>query len=582
MPPVRDDGAGTPRDRTGRGPARSGTYRAALAQRQLRWLVVSFGLHAVVGWTAMVVLVVAVVESTGSVGWAGAITATRFVASLVASPHSGVLAERFGARAVLVGVNLAAATVVVVLAFMAAGGAGPLPVVAVSALFAFAVTPAYPATAAAIPTMVPERDLAAANGLVTLVENLSVFAGPAVAAGLLAATGPSEALAVNAVLLVLSAAAAVPLAALRHRRPPADVVTEGLLRQALVGFGIVGRNPSAMLLIGFGSATSLVYGVETVLLVEIGADRIDAGSEGYGLLMAALGVGGIVAVPLVTALIRGGRLAGVMSLGTAVYAAPLVLFVAVGRPGTALVIQVLRGAGTLVVDVLAATALQRAVAPWALARVFGVYVTCYTAATAVGAGVGALLLQVAGLDTTLVVVAAATTAAVLLALPATRGIDRDAAERLERLEPRIELLEGLGLLASASRLTLERLAGAAVELRVPAGDRIVTEGATADRFYVIASGTVQVSARGEGDVAQVLRTMGPGEAFGEIGLLQRIGRTASVDALEPATLLAIAGEDLLDGLAGAGTSSSFLDLARARLALTHPSHDWSDRVEADG
>jgi CRP-like cAMP-binding protein len=59
--------------------------------------------------------------------------------------------------------------------------------------------------------------------------------------------------------------------------------------------------------------------------------------------------------------------------------------------------------------------------------------------------------------------------------------------------------------------------------------------------------------------------------FGEIGVLQRISRTATVSALTDCDCLAIQGSALLEALNSTPPSSSLMENARSRLALTHPS-----------
>ena len=66
-------------------------------------------------------------------------------------------------------------------------------------------------------------------------------------------------------------------------------------------------------------------------------------------------------------------------------------------------------------------------------------------------------------------------------------------------------------------------------LNVPPGKVIVKKGTKSDAFYGIAAGQVEVL-----DGRKVLRTMGPGEYFGEVGLLFDVRRTATVRALTPA------------------------------------------------
>lgn len=74
---------------------------------------------------------------------------------------------------------------------------------------------------------------------------------------------------------------------------------------------------------------------------------------------------------------------------------------------------------------------------------------------------------------------------------------------------------------------LERIAKVVVPRRYPKGDGIVNEGEQAVAFYVIVKGKVEIK---KGDIS--LSTMGPGDAFGEMALLDGFPRATSVVAAE--------------------------------------------------
>jgi NADH dehydrogenase len=78
-----------------------------------------------------------------------------------------------------------------------------------------------------------------------------------------------------------------------------------------------------------------------------------------------------------------------------------------------------------------------------------------------------------------------------------------------------------------------------VPLRFAAGQEIVRQGEPGRRFYIVNAGKVEVVHR-SGAEERVLTTLGPGDYFGEIALLQASERTATVRALEDTTVLSIA------------------------------------------
>ena len=73
---------------------------------------------------------------------------------------------------------------------------------------------------------------------------------------------------------------------------------------------------------------------------------------------------------------------------------------------------------------------------------------------------------------------------------------------------------------------------AATVVPMQAAEVVIRQGDPADNFYVIATGRVEVTQTPpDGGQAKVLRQMGEGEFFGEIGLLSHVPRTATVTGL---------------------------------------------------
>jgi CRP-like cAMP-binding protein len=164
------------------------------------------------------------------------------------------------------------------------------------------------------------------------------------------------------------------------------------------------------------------------------------------------------------------------------------------------------------------------------------------------------------------------TAVGLLGWPALTSVDRRSAARAEALSARVALLERLEIFAAASRPILERLAALASEVTFARGAEIIREGDPADALYILVLGEVEVSARGEqGGPERFLRTMSAPTYFGEIGVLQRVPRTATVRATSPCRCERIDGADLVEALNSTPPSVSLMENARSRLALTHPS-----------
>lgn len=93
-------------------------------------------------------------------------------------------------------------------------------------------------------------------------------------------------------------------------------------------------------------------------------------------------------------------------------------------------------------------------------------------------------------------------------------------------------LRSLPLFSSLSRREVRKIAQWADEVEVPAGEALTEEGEFAHEFFIIEEGTAQVSIDD-----QVVTEMGPGDFFGEIGLMESERRTASVVAITPMRLV---------------------------------------------
>jgi CRP-like cAMP-binding protein len=89
----------------------------------------------------------------------------------------------------------------------------------------------------------------------------------------------------------------------------------------------------------------------------------------------------------------------------------------------------------------------------------------------------------------------------------------------------IEHLKLIALFSACTRKELELINGATTELRFAAGEKLARQGENGHEFMVIVEGTARVEIGG-----QVVATVGPGEFFGEIALLDGGPRTATVVA----------------------------------------------------
>jgi CRP-like cAMP-binding protein len=458
------------------------------------------------------------------------------------------------------------------LAIVAATGGPPALALAFAALTAASAVVYQPATAATIPAIAGEDELTAANALNSTIDEFVVIVGPAIGAVLLLLGSATAVFVLNAVSFLLSAAI---VSRISVRSRPVDVTeagSAGLLSQMAVGVRTIAQQAAARTLVAYCVLVSFVYGTDTVLFVGVSEHKLGTGANGFGYLLAGLGAGGLLAAGAVDRLAGSRRLGAIILAGALGYCLPTALLVVISSPALAFLVQVFRGSSTLVVDVLAVTALQRSVTSDRLARVFGVFFAFVLGAIALGTVLTPVAVNALGLNGGLWVMALAPAALALLGYPALQAIDRATAERARQLEPKVELLDRLDIFATATRPILERLAAASSEVAFPPGAVIVREGEPADALYVLVDGRVRVTAHGEsGGEEREIRVMEGLSYFGEIGVLEGIPRTATVTAITACRCERIDGDTLLDALTASPPSSSLMENASGRLAVTHPS-----------
>lgn len=107
-----------------------------------------------------------------------------------------------------------------------------------------------------------------------------------------------------------------------------------------------------------------------------------------------------------------------------------------------------------------------------------------------------------------------------------------------------EALAAVPLFSQFSRKDLSRIGRAVVERSYKKGETIVKEGEQAVAFFVITKGKVEVT-HAAGGRASKLNDLGPGDAFGEMSLLDGGPRAATVKALDDTTCLVLSRWDFV-------------------------------------
>ena len=436
---------------------------------------------------------------------------------------------------------------------MLAGAAAPV-VYALATLVSVAGTPFRPAEAAFTPSLVASpAELGAANVVAAAIESVGIFAGPASGGLIVAWTSIATAFFVTAAAVAVSALLILRIPA---RAGPREPVEEGSVAAELLGgLRAILRDRKIALLVGLFAAQTFVDGLLGVLIAVVALSYLDAGASAVGWLNAASGIGGIVGAAVAGILVGRGRLAGDFGLGVVLFCLPLALVAAWRNEPAALLFLAVVGVGNTLTDVAGVTLLQRVAPDAVIGRVFGVLETLLL--LTVGLGAAAAPALVAGLGTRGALVAAGLLLPVLV-LPAWRILRRiDLAAKVPTRE--LELLRSVPFLSSLPEATVERLARLALRQSAAAGEQIVEQGTTGERFYVIDVGAADVFVDGSH-----VSTLMAGDYFGEIALVRDVPRTASVRTHEPSILLTLSRDEFLAAVVGHAASRASAETVVAR------------------
>jgi CRP-like cAMP-binding protein len=108
----------------------------------------------------------------------------------------------------------------------------------------------------------------------------------------------------------------------------------------------------------------------------------------------------------------------------------------------------------------------------------------------------------------------------------------------------VELLARVPVFATLEHSDLERIAQLAVPRQFELGQAVFREGDQSDTCYVVREGHAR-AIRSHGDGRTItLATFGPGDIFGELAMFEDERRSATVEAIEPISVVAVLGPDM--------------------------------------
>jgi MFS family permease len=559
----------------------------------LRRILLAFGGSLIGDWayaTAISVWAFSVGGAKVLAVWA----VVRFILMAVCTPFASTLVDRYSRKRIMIGVDLARCALLLVIAASMAT-VDPLIVFVLAGLASVLGTPFRPAQRAMLPSLVSKpEELTAVNGTSSTLESLAFFAGPALAAGLLAATSvqvvlvfdaatflwsaglllgvhpvavatPSvEPVAVGAVPVDSVPVGSMPVESVPAESVPAEAAAEtaakrrgGFLRETGEGFSYIWRDRDLRVLVALTCAQTLVAGASAVFVVSMAFDLVDLGPPGVGFLDSMLGVGALVGGFVALSRASRQKLGLDFCVGVVLWSLPLVLVAVWPTVAVAVLVMLLLGLANPLVDVNLDTLLQRLTPDHLLGRVFGTLDSAYIASMALGAALMPLLIVVFGLQWGMGVLGLSVTAMVLPAVGRMRRLDLTL-----RAPEGVSLVESVPMFAPLDRTALEGLARQLGRVQVAAGALVFDEGDVGDQFFIIESGSVEIWHAGA-----LLRIEEAGDYFGEIALLRQVPRTAQVRAVGPTVLRGLGRQAFLDAVLGNVEAVTAAETVMARRIL---------------
>lgn len=531
--------------------------RDVLQNPSIRRIELSWTAGMAADWAFLVVLLVFAYDAGGAAA-VGILSAVRIVPSIVAAPFAPVLVERFRGDRVLTAINIVRCAGAVLTA-IAIGTDQPTELVYVlAAAVAGAGSLVRPIQNALLPAFAQTpRELVAANVASSTGEGIGTFIGPLLAGVVVAGTGSVAATLLVAVTFAAAASAVIGIRFERAADARGGIGTDRVMRFRIADAPrVLLRYPGASLVAGDFVAQTFVRGLLVTLVVVSSIELLGMGNTGVGLLNAAIGLGGLIGALGALGLSGGPRLARAFTVALAAWGLPLILIGAWPLAALALVALFVTGVSNALLDVSGFTLVQRAVRNEDRVTMFGVMEGLFGIGLLVGSLVGPVLVALLGARVSLVVAGAILP---ILALITWHPIAKRT-RRSPLVEGRLALLRRNPLFAPLPLTALDGLAESLLPVSYAEGEVVMRKGEPGDTYVLIEEGEVDVDADGRS-----LGVCGPGDGVGEIALLRRVPRTATVVARTHVAAYAIDAADFLTAVSGPAAAAAAAAVASRRL-----------------
>ncbi|MDT7784245.1 MAG: hypothetical protein QOF58_2664 [Pseudonocardiales bacterium] len=344
-----------------------------------------------------------------------------FAPSLL-SPLTGVISDRFDRRTVMIVCELAQGVLLAAIAFTLP----PLPVLLVLVGVRAVIGQIFiPASRAAVPSLVAEKDLGQANTALGLGSNSADVIGPFLAAALLTFLDTRGVLLVDAVSFGVSALLLLRLPRLMVASEPG----ESVFADAKEGLGEIWRNRALRIIfLGFCGVVACTA-IDDVAVLQLTVVVFGQSESVAGVILGAVGIGLLIGYALLAKGSTRMSMVAMLVTGFAISSAGNLFTGLAWGVASAFALQAVRGLGIAAMDVAHSTLIQRLVPGDRTGRVFGNFYGGIGVAAAVSYIGGGLLIDVIGPQLTLITAGSAgvLVAAGVVAASPTRGVEWESA-----------------------------------------------------------------------------------------------------------------------------------------------------------
>jgi MFS family permease len=359
-----------------------------------------------------------VYQLTGSKALLGVVAAAASAPMLFFSTWGGWAADRYAKRAVLVTTQVSSMILSFIMAALVwSGHVRPWQIIALSMIGGVTMAFDMPARQSFVIEMTSREDLMNAISLNSSIFNAARIIGPSVAGILMAKVGIAMCFFLDGISFIAVIASLLMMRLPKHRAARSET---GAIGQALEGFRYIWNHPRPLTILALFAVVGIFGWSYSVLMPAFAHDVLHLDEQGYGMLMAASGVGALVAA-LTVASAGQSFPPRMMALGGVwIFSASLALFAFNRNLYSALALLAISGFGIVLYFSTSNTVLQTIVPDEMRGRVMGIWTLVFGGMMPLGSLQAGLMADVVGTSATIAIGALICALAALVTLNVVR------------------------------------------------------------------------------------------------------------------------------------------------------------------